>query len=77
MIGPRRDIYDPELYTNTIPACPNCRSPQVFKLYDHAIVERIILYIVNLYPFLCDACHRRFYLFHPKSRIFRHESLRM
>ena len=64
----------PELYTNAALACPTCGSPQVFKPDDHAIVERIILYIVKLYPFLCRACHRRFYLFRPKSGIFRQQT---
>jgi hypothetical protein len=66
-----------ELYTRTVPACPNCRSAQVCEPDDHNIIERIVFYFVKLYPFLCRACHRRFYLFLPETGMPGQESARM
>jgi hypothetical protein len=51
--------------TLTLPniSCPACRCSQVCKADYEGIIEQMILRIVNICPFLCQACDMRFYMF--------------
>lgn len=53
--------------------CPVCRSRGISLSGFHGILERLLLRIMKIYPFWCDACHRRFYLFFPKSNLCHQE----
>jgi hypothetical protein len=49
--------------------CPVCRSRGISLSGFHGILERFVLGITKVYPFWCNACHRRFFLFFPKSNL--------
>ena len=63
--------------TLTIPniSCPACRCARVHKAEYEGIIEQTILRIVNICPFLCQACEMRFYMFLVESPVSRPESL--
>lgn len=54
--------------------CPVCRSREVRSASFHGIAERVLLRLMRIYPFWCNDCFRRFYLFFPKPQLCRQES---
>ena len=63
--------------TLTLPniSCPACRCARVCKAEYEGIVEQALLRIINIRPFLCQACDMRFYMFLVQSPSARPESL--
>lgn len=53
-------------------SCPSCRSPRVYNSEYDGMVEEAILRIVDIFPFACQACGMRFYMFSAES-MARHE----
>jgi hypothetical protein len=48
-------------------ACPICRSQKVLFSSFQGIPERTIFRFLSIYPFWCNACESRFYLFSKPS----------
>ena len=48
-------------------ACPICRSQSVILLKFQGILERTVFRFLSIYPFWCNACDARFYLFSKPS----------
>lgn len=44
-------------------SCPACRSSRVGKAHCEGIIERAVLRLIQIGPFLCNSCHLRFYMF--------------
>jgi hypothetical protein len=61
-------------YRTVESACPVCRSRKVRTFKFHGILEGILLRIMRIHPFWCNACDRRFYLFLPASEFCGSES---
>jgi hypothetical protein len=54
----------------SVPACPKCGSTLVGRTHRHGIFERLVS-LGYVYPFRCQACHRRFRRFRWGERYVR------
>jgi hypothetical protein len=54
-------------------SCPVCQSSRVSRAEYEGIVEQTILRVVQICPFLCQACDVRFYMFVATSSFRRPE----
>lgn len=43
--------------------CPNCKHSSVYRSRRHGMFETILARILLLYPYRCQQCDARFYIF--------------
>jgi hypothetical protein len=63
----------PEFHSKSESTCPICRSQKVLFSKFQGILEHTIFRFLSIYPFWCNGCDSRFYLF-SKSSFIRQES---
>jgi len=68
-------MMNPSLTVAPNISCPSCRSTRVCNAEYDGIVEEAILRIVDLFPFACQACGMRFYIFSVESMAMDQEPL--
>jgi len=56
-------------YSEVEANCPVCRSRKIQSMSYQGILERIFLRLMRIYPFWCNNCFRRFYLFFSKPQL--------
>lgn len=59
----RRFSVLPKFHSELESACPICHSRQVLFSKFQGILELTIFRLLSIYPFWCNACDTRFYLF--------------
>jgi hypothetical protein len=56
-------------------SCPSCRSARVCNAEYDGIIEETILRIVDIFPFACQVCGMRFYMFSVESMAMDQKTL--
>jgi hypothetical protein len=49
--------------TKTVSHCPSCQNPSIYRSRRHGMFESILGGILLLYPYRCQQCDARFYIF--------------
>jgi hypothetical protein len=62
-----KSVVKPKLHAEVESACPICRSRKVLFSNFQGILERTVFRFLRIYPFWCNACDTRFYLFSKTS----------